>query len=108
MNLPNIKLKLFKVKVKNMIYNEALGKHIGDFLPNDKSIVKRAVNKLNAIMEYTGYKEEYIELEYAQKKEIFVIGKSLGQVASLLESLSIKAHQITELDITLDATKLEE
>ena len=97
MNLPNIKLKLFEVKVKNTIYNEAFRKHVGDCLPNDKSI-----------MEYTGYKEEYIELEYAQKKEIFVIGKSLGQVASLLESLSIKAHQITELDIILDATKLEE
>ena len=78
MNLSQIKLKLFEVKVSNPTAIDHLGAHIGDNMP-----------KLDTLLEY--------------RENLYICGETIDQATKFLAKHKIHAVIIKELDILLDA-----
>lgn len=80
MNLSDVKLKLFKAEILNLTFIDEFGEHIGDNLPGDRSIFRR------------------------DRAELHVAAKSIKDVADFLQSHSINATSIAEVDILLEVS----
>lgn len=77
MNLSEVKLKLFEVRVTNIIIHDAYGRHIGNGRP------------------------EVGNREY--KEKLYIAGESISQVSYFLDTHGLKPVSITEIDILLNA-----
>jgi hypothetical protein len=84
MNISNIDLKLFKVGNLSLSIYDELGEHIGNYEPKKGD----DVGPINL------------------RRTLYVIGKSMKQVADYLDYHGIKSVKIIEIDTALDAREV--
>lgn len=80
MNLSDIKLKLFEVRITDVILHDCYGRHLGSKSTTDK--------------------DEHVR-EY--KEKFYIIGECISEITNFLDKHKIEAVSITKLDIVLDA-----